>query len=146
MEALEARQMMSTNAVSATTMSANTVLSTSVAKATVPAPAVLPAAAQAILAQQAVLQLGSVPVSPPGNILLPPMALGSITLDSTGTIFVQGSDSTNDTVTISIDNRGTASTADDMVKVTLSNINIPQVVEFAAQERQRHQRQDVRWR
>ncbi len=60
-----------------------------------------------------------------------PVAVGSITLDSTGTINVQGTDATADTVTITIDNRGTASTADDMVKVSLSNINLPQVVEFS---------------
>jgi hypothetical protein len=126
LEALEARQMMSTNAVSA-----NIVSNTSVAKTTVQPPAVLPAGAQAILAQEAATQFGNVPVSVPTGPLLPPMALGSITLDSTGTIVVLGSDSTNDTVTISIDNRGTASTADDMVKVTLSNINIPQIAEFA---------------
>ncbi len=59
------------------------------------------------------------------------MALGSIALDSTGTLNIQGADSTNDTVIISIDNRGTASTADDLVKVTLSNLYIPQVAEFA---------------
>jgi len=59
-----------------------------------------------------------------------PVAVGSITLTN-GTVFVKGTDGTNDTVTIAVDTKGTASTADDQVVVTLSNINIPQVARFS---------------
>ena len=58
------------------------------------------------------------------------LAQGSITLTN-GTLFIRGSDSYADTVTIAIDNRGTTSTADDQVVVTLSNINLPLVARFS---------------
>jgi Ca2+-binding RTX toxin-like protein len=60
-----------------------------------------------------------------------PMAKGSVWLDASGTVYVQGTDATNDTVTISIDTKGTSSTADDMVKVVLSNVGLPVTYEFA---------------
>ena len=56
---------------------------------------------------------------------------GTAWLDPSGTVYVQGTDSTNDTVTISIDTKGTASTADDMVKVDISNAGLPLTYEFA---------------
>ena len=68
------------------------------------------------------------PVGPVQNGLL---SKGSVWLDPSGMLYVQGTDSTNDTVTISIDTRGTASTADDMVKVVLSNVGFPLVYEFS---------------
>ncbi len=55
---------------------------------------------------------------------------GSITLKS-GTLYIQGSQTKNDTVTITIDKRGTASTADDLVRVTLSNNIIPLTASFS---------------
>jgi hypothetical protein len=60
-----------------------------------------------------------------------PIAKGTAWLDTSGTVYVQGTDSTNDTVIISIDTRGTSSTADDMVKVVLSNSGFPVTYEFA---------------
>jgi hypothetical protein len=63
--------------------------------------------------------------------IIGPIAKGTAWLDSSGMLYVQGTDSTNDTVIISIDTKGTASTADDMVKVVLSNSGFPLTYEFA---------------
>ena len=71
----------------------------------------------------------SAPITNPVGIIAI-MSKGTATLDATGTLYVQGTDSTNDTVTISIDTKGTASTADDMVKVVISNIGFPLTFEF----------------
>ena len=61
----------------------------------------------------------------------PLFSKGTAWLDPSGTVYVQGTDSTNDTITISIDTKGTASTADDMVKVVISNVGLPLTYEFA---------------
>ena len=70
----------------------------------------------------AVQSIGTVvqgPQLPPRTI---PVAQGSITLTN-GTVFVKGTDGTNDTVTIT--------TSNGQVVVTLANINIPQVARFS---------------
>lgn len=81
----------------------------------------------------ATVAVGSTSVGAPigsiGNISL--LSKGTAWLDPSGTLYVQGTDGTNDTVTISIDTRGTTSTADDMVKVVLSNTGLPLVYEFS---------------
>jgi hypothetical protein len=130
LETLEDRRMKSVNPLLAVGAAQTTAKSAPTKPATVQA-----STAQASTVQMTTAQTANAQLTPALIGKIPPvqaqMAQGSITLDSTGTINVLGSDTLDDTVTISIDNRGTSSTADDMVKVTLANVFFPQTVEFS---------------
>lgn len=59
------------------------------------------------------------------------MSVGDVSIDSqSGVVTINGRDATRDTAIVTIDGKGTPTTADDMLNVSLSNIGRPIVKQF----------------